>query len=284
MTITNIYNVPETVVRALDWHTHRKAFLSASETSLSPRQFWLKERHKGEVVEDVSERIWALLGTAVHYILEKGSDKQELSEEYLTTEIAGETVSGITDLYNDGKISDYKITSVWAYIYRDKPGSMDSYTTQLNTDAYLYRKAAFEVNELEIVMILRDWQKRDAVKENYPNVQIQVVPIPLWSMEEQERFLADKVNLFKSFQETPDDALPECSEAERWYSGTEFKVYKKGLKRALNGGTFNSEGEACDFANRQEFLTMIKKIPGESKKCSYCIGRTFCNQWKKENE
>lgn len=278
--LTNKFNLPETFLKAVESHEHKGGFLSASGTSVGPRIFWLKKRHKDKVVEDVSNRIWALLGTAVHYILDKGEGKNDLTEEYLETEILGKTVSGSSDLFSNNTVHDYKVTSVWKVIYKDKDG-MYEWQNQLNTYAYLYRKAGFEVNNLKIIAILRDWSARDAsLKPDYPQSQIAIIQIPLWTMEEQERFLSDKVRNFLDHENTPDHLLPFCTDLERWYTGDKYAVKKKGNKRALSGGVHNTRQSAEDFATLQPVPTEIEHRPGESKRCSqYCEVKNFCNQY-----
>ena len=68
--------------------------------------------------------IWSIFGSAVHNVLEKGADENNLVEQRFFSEVDGWTVSGAVDLQvvdKDGiHIQDYKTTSVWA-VMNDKP-------------------------------------------------------------------------------------------------------------------------------------------------------------------
>jgi len=151
----------------------------------------------------------------------------------------------------------------------------------LNTYAYLYRKAGFTVNNLQIVAILRDWMaSKAAMDPNYPQVQVSTVEVPLWTLEEQEKFLTDKVQQFLRYENIDDDTLPDCNNEELWYTGDKWAVKKKGLKRAMNGGTFTDEDKAKTFAEAQKVDTEIEFRKGEAKRCAYCDVREFCNQYK----
>lgn len=270
--ITNKFNLPETFVNALKREgKHKKAYASATELLKSPRQFHLANRHAGETEEDVTDRIWMLLGTGLHYVLEKGEGKNDLVEQYLTADVMGEKISGFCDHYSNGTITDYKTTSVWSVIYKS---SEESWEQQLNIYSYLYRMAGFEVDKLQIVAILRDWQKTKAKFDpNYPQIQVQTIELKLWSVEKQKQFIEDKIKSFKACEDAPDNDLPFCTEKERWYTGDKWAIKKKGLKRALK---LYDSAEAAENALQEGQEIEFRK--GESKKCDYCQASQFCNQ------
>ena len=64
----------------------------------APRKRQLELRHQYEITEDASERVYMLLGSAVHAILERADTKDSLPEERLTAEVLGWTISGQPDL------------------------------------------------------------------------------------------------------------------------------------------------------------------------------------------
>jgi hypothetical protein len=70
--ITNKLNLPETIYKACLHDSHRVAGdISVSQLIDSPRIRILKKKHKYE--EDVSDRLYMLLGTALHHILERAN-------------------------------------------------------------------------------------------------------------------------------------------------------------------------------------------------------------------
>jgi len=276
MTLTNKYNLPESLVNACQSHVHKGGFLSASQTTKSVRQFWLKQRHADEITEDVSDRIWAMFGTAVHHVFEKNTENG-IAEKYLETEILGKKVSGTSDLYQDGKITDYKTVSVWSIIYMS---SLEEWTKQLNVYAYLYRKAGYEVNAIEIVALMRDWQKSKAHEDNYPPIQIKTIPIELWSDIEQELYLKQIVQRLIDHSTTQDDDLPLCTKEELWQDDDKYAIMKHGRKSAIR--LLNSESDAQQYIENNKLDTKhyIEKRVGKPKRCEYCDVSAFCNQYK----
>ena len=75
MKLTNHFNLPDTFFQAVlnDKYSRGDAQYSATDLIRPPRITILSRRYWDEIEEDVSERIWALLGKAVHAILEATS-------------------------------------------------------------------------------------------------------------------------------------------------------------------------------------------------------------------
>ena len=287
MKITNKANLPQTLVNAVKAHTHKGGDYSASMLCNPIRVYWLNKRHKDELEEDVSQRIWSLFGTAMHYIIEKGADEKELSEKYLETKIQGKTLSGTCDLYDKaGTITDWKTDSVWTIIYGNRERERE---VQLNAYAYLFRKAGYEVNKLQIISLLRDWSKTEAArKSEYPQSNILVTEYKLWDIDLQDNFLNTVIGRFEAFKDIPDNELPECSAEDMWQKPAKYAVMKPGRKSALK--VFNNMKDA-------EFL--MASMPGQSyievreakrNRCAdYCPANKFCNQYQeylkeKEND
>ncbi|MGC9100873.1 MAG: PD-(D/E)XK nuclease family protein [Caldisericum sp.] len=218
MNITNKYNLPNGLYRALqkmsyisdDFNT-----ISVSDLINPPLIWYLKKLHKDEIEEDASERLWALLGTAVHYIIAEGED-QNLTEERLEIEIDGFRIRGRFDVYTEEKeILDYKITSMWSL---EKP----EWTRQINVYAYMLRRTGFEVEKGFIYAILRDWNKRQA-KETMP-IPFVVYEIPIWTIEEQEKYIRERIQLFRTIQNSNiEDFI--CEEQDRWKNNIRCKMY-----------------------------------------------------------
>lgn len=276
--LTNKKGLPGTFVKVLERDFHRSADYSASQLTKPVRMVHLEKRHQAEVVEDVTDHIWRLFGSAVHAILQQGETANQLVEEYLCEELAGVTISGMSDLLENKRISDYKITSAWSWVFRaDK---MEDFTSQLNTYGWFFRKAGFEVEELEIVMILRDWQKSKQFDHGYPDCQVQRLPIQLWDMAVAEEYIKARIAKYETDKETPDDELPLCTPAERWAKPSKYAVVKNGNKRATR--VFDTEREAEEFCPAGSHVEERKAE--QWKRCEYCSVRGFCNQYREGNE
>ena len=276
--ITNKLGLPDALVAAVESHNHKGGDYSASGLRKPARMYWLEKRHNGELERDVSEMIWAIFGTAVHAVIEKAERPDQLAEEYLSTTIMGRKVSGIADMYDHGVIQDWKTTSVWSYIYLDDEKIKD-YESQLNTYAYLYRQAGFEVTGLQIVQLFRDWQKSKAkYDKQYPQVPAAKININLWTEEEQRRYLEERVWYYESHRDTEDFLLPECTEKERWAKPSSWALMKKGRKTAVK--LHATEEEAIDDAETRGAGYYVEERKGELwKRCEYCNARDFCNQY-----
>jgi hypothetical protein len=122
MKYTNEQNLPASMVSAIinDTYSMGKADISVTSLIQPPKIRVLTSRHKEEIVEDVADRVWALLGTNTHAIIERINHPDSLQEERLKMKVDGWTISGQADLYEDKTVTDYKTTSVWQVVNNGK--------------------------------------------------------------------------------------------------------------------------------------------------------------------
>lgn len=275
MNLTNVNGFPEPFVRAVTRETYEKGDcdFTISELISPPRIRQLVTRHDAEITEDVSDRLWVLLGTVAHDILERaGREGQELTEERLYATVAEKRIGGKPDTLalSSGLLTDYKVTSVWAYILGNKP----EWTAQLNAYAFLARENGHEVKALEIFAMFRDWsESRSLGSKDYPSTNCLRIPIPLWTPEETQVWLAGRVLEHERAKGLEDDKLPVCTAEERWEKPTTWAVMKPGRKSALS--VHDSEQDA--WKSMKEGLT-VQVRPGRSTRCeSYCSAAPFCS-------
>lgn len=285
MKITNIHNLPETIVNVLSRPTYTKggANLSATEILNSPRIVQLKRLHDAELEQDVSDMVWAIFGTAIHAVLEHGKNDNHIVEERLHAVVDGWSISGAIDLQvveDDGIIvSDYKTTSAWAVM-----NEKIDWEQQLNIYAWLVETVKQKpVKGLNIVAIIRDWSRKD-MRENYPVAPLQEINIKLWSYEERTWFICDRIEQHAAALlavETNDD-LPECTPEQMWEKPMMWAVKKVGGVRAKNVCYTEEEAnEKLELAGKNHF---IEVRPGERTRCAnYCSVKDFCGQWKQYN-
>jgi len=279
MEITNKLGLPDPIVNAIKNSNHKGGDYSASGLQKSVRQHWLTKRHYSKMSEDAGDMIWAIFGTAVHNVLEKGAGKNDLPEEYFSTDFDGKSFTGTCDLWSDKTVTDYKTTSVWSVIYKS---SYADYEKQLNNYAYLYRINGFPVERLQIVALLKDHSKRDAKqKEGYPSHPVQVIDIPLWTEVEQYTYIKNQIDNFEKYAVVDDDYLPCCTKSDMWQDDDKFAVMKKGNKRAVR--VLSSEDEAKQFISDKNLddKHYIETRIAEPRKCQdYCSCAAFCNQYQ----
>jgi hypothetical protein len=74
---TNKYDLPDPIVRAVvfDPYTKGASDFSATELAKPPRLRTLSMKHRDELTEDVSDRLWSLLGQLGHLLLERAYQK-----------------------------------------------------------------------------------------------------------------------------------------------------------------------------------------------------------------
>jgi hypothetical protein len=273
MKLTNKLDLPQAIVDAVrnDGYTKGDATISVTGLLRPPRLAVLEKKHDAEIEEDAADRIWSLLGQAIHMIMER-ANRVGIAERRLSMEIEGWTVSGAQDLYDEaGALSDYKVSTVWKLI----KGDMIEWERQLNMYAVLLRHHGYQVKKLQVIAILRDWSKGEADRDPlYPQAQVVNIDIKLWEPEVALRFMRDRVILHKQAQVR----LPECSAEDRWARPNVWAVMKSGRKTAVK--LYSNEDEARAHAGFDKDLTVVLR-PGESVRCkSYCRVAKFCTQYQ----
>ena len=285
---TNHYELPDEIVKAImndDYdHPTDENTIPCSKLISPARINILSKRHSKEIISDISDSIWALLGTSIHYILAKQGDGIAQIEQRISIPYKGYFITGKPDSYNPQteEIKDFKVTSVWKYVYGPREGYRE-WTEQLNVYAWLLRLRGSKVAKLTITAILRDWSQREAWNNpSYPNIQIQQIDLPLWTEEEQEKFVDLRLRTIIDNNERDDNCLDVCSEAERWATATTWAVMKEGRKSAVR--VFPTEQEAKDFIGKDDKHFSVVERKGEDKRCAnYCSVNKFCNYFKEKN-
>jgi hypothetical protein len=281
MKLTNKHNIPQVFVNAIERDDYAKGEVNLSVTELinSPRIVQLKRLHWNELEEDVSDKIFALMGKGVHHVLEHGKEDGSIREQRLYVELNGWKISGAIDLQTmeDGKISivDHKVTGAWAVM-----NTKSEWETQLNCYAYLVEKVKkIPIGKLSITAIIRDWNKRDAkTKADYPAAPIKVIDIPLWSFEDRENFIKDRISLHSNahFSSEVGEDYVFCTSSEMWESPTTYAIKKIGNKRAT--AVYATQEEAEE--NLKDGYEMETRS-GERRRCAdYCQVNQFCSQYQ----
>jgi hypothetical protein len=281
--LTNKHGLPDTIVNVLKRPQYSKgdSHVSVTELLSPPQIVQLRAKHDAEIEQDASEMVWSLFGTAVHNVLEHGKDDHHIVEERIFTDVDGWRISGQIDLqevYEDGiAIKDYKVTSAWA-VQAEKKDWRD----QLNIYAWLVEKAkGVEVKSIQIVAIIRDWNRRDAVnKEGYPQAPIVTVDIPIMSWDEREVLVGYRLNLHSeaSLSVQIGHELPECTAEDMWEKPTTYAVKKAGGVRAKR--VFDSREEAEVFLKTVKDHEIEVRLGGRTRCASFCNVSQFCSQYQ----
>jgi hypothetical protein len=273
--LTNKFNLPTPIYNALsdDDYDSGGADITASSLWKPTQMVALTRKHKDDIQVDASDLLGTLLGKALHEYVSR-RDTEAVVEKRIFTNVEGKLLSGQFDrlLVGDSTIQDYKVTSVARFNHQKGEAEWEQ---QLNTYAFLMRQHGVDIKSLQVVAILRDWMEWSSRSLDYPTLMVQVVDIPLWSPEEAERRISQRIK-------EHDDPQP-CTDEERWHRPPKFAVMKNGRKSAIK--LFDSKEEASSFiasASDSRYL-YVEERPGSYLRCQkYCSAAPFCPQWAKD--
>ncbi len=273
MKLTNKLGLPAPIVSAIanDSYTKGHANISVTELLTPPQIVALRRQHADEITEDVSDRIWALLGQSVHAIIERAAGLESLSEATIYSEYGGWTVKGTADnvALASGTLYDFKVTTVWKIVTAD----YDDWEKQTNIYRRLLKKErGLDIGAISVVAILRDWSKNEVSKrQNYPTAQAVRIDLPVWSDEQADKFIEERVRLH---QQPP---VP-CTDDDIWAKPTRYALHKRGAVRAVKLFHTLQEAEAALATSPNGHYIVTR--PGEATRClRYCSVASFCPQW-----
>jgi hypothetical protein len=274
MQLTNRLRLPEPIVAAVTNDSYTKGSADISVTGLlnPPQINHLLRQHSEELTEDVSDRIWSLLGQAVHSIIERASDQADvLSETTVYSEYLGWKIKGTCDhvTISTGELCDYKTTTVWKVLNNQPPTEWVQQTNVYRR--MLHKEHGIQINSIAVIAILRDWSKREATRRaDYPQAQVVRLEIPLWSDAEADAFITERVALHQLA------VPPMCSDADIWAKPSKWALMRKGAARAVK--LFDTQAEAQEAVNSANLF--VEHRPGQATRCeSYCPVAQWCPQW-----
>ena len=271
MKITNKYNLPQSVVDAVQRHEHRKANFSVTQLLKGATEIALEMMYPDKLEMDVSDMFNMLLGTAVHKVLEEQERDGVLNEHYMeTTVFAGMTVSGCADYIDTTikEIGDYKTCSAWKVIFKD----YEDWREQTKAYLYLWYMETGELwHDARVTAIIKDFSQTDAErKPDYPKKPIVAIPFHFTD--------AEIFGVAESWQEKIIDVLQKlvsqdfgcCSEKERWSKPTKYALMKQGHKTALK--LYDEEADCLEAVDSDRDNLYMEVRDGEDTKCEkYCV-------------
>jgi hypothetical protein len=257
-----------------DSYTKGDADISVTELLSPPQLRHLKLKHYEELSEDVSDRIWSLLGQSVHTIIERASLALPniLTEVTINSEYGGWKLKGQVDnvVLSDSQLIDFKVTSAW----KVKGGVVPPEWEQ-QTNIYrrlLAKEKGLVIDRMSVIAVLRDWSRNEAGRSpDYPQAQVKMLDVRLWSEEEADAFINQRIAMHQA--EVP--AL--CTVEDRWTKPEKWAVMKRGNVRAVR--LFDNPIDAEHLANTASNL-YVEHRPGEAVRCqTWCPVSRWCTQW-----
>ena len=281
MPLTNRHHLPEPILRALEndpYPTGKTGDLSVTQLIDAPQIRILERHHRHEIQEDAADRIFSLMGQLTHTLLERAAEPEAITETRLFAPIGGWTVSGQIDrIAPDGTLQDYKLTST------ARLEDPREWTAQLNALAGLAEYHGHRIRRLQIVALLRDWNRHKAKTDRYPRAPVVVIGLKKWAFRERREYLEERVSLHQHADRlfALGRPLPPCTPAERWETPTTYAVRKPGRKTALR--VFQSQTAAAELAATVKG-GYLETRPGEARRCAgFCPVADHCPQWRADD-
>lgn len=278
----------------------KKYEMAISVTSLNTpiQKQILTSRHHKEIYVDPLKDCWhSMMGSVVHWVLEKYAAKSpryftEFREEVMLN-VDGKQVCvhGKFDLYDRETflLQDWKLTNASNMIY-----PKTHFELQLNVLKYILESKGYKVRGLQDIYLFPHLDKTKFNNPEYPRIHAKTVDVPIMPRKEIEDYIKSRVKSQLTEREKPDKLLTPCTDEERWVRGSFFAGYerKKGGKKGeiqefSSRSSVKGDNAAELIAYRDskglaEHDFFIKEYRGEAKGCNFCKGAPFCHQRQHE--
>lgn len=290
MKLTNAYRLPQPIYDAVKNDPYSKGDADYSVTGLlRPAQMAvLEDIYADKITEDVTDRIYSLMGQVVHGILER-ADTTGIAEERLYMNLMGKRISGQMDrmVFSEGLLQDYKFVSV-KKVMRGRP---DDFIQQLNFYAELMRRNDYPIERAELVFIFRDWElfrARSDKTERYPVHNVQIMGVELLPSQQVIDQMVERLRqheLAKLARSADGRSLPGCSDEERWLQPSGWIAKKPDGKRAFAKGSTDGELASLQATGIIPAGSVIYRNAPKYRRCEdFCRVSEFCEQWKRTRE
>lgn len=310
---SNVSSVPLSlaVFLATDHYDHNDDPNTISATTLIKpvRQIVLSARvPETENVVDLTSMVSSRMGTAIHDGIERawkehhatalsalGLPKRVISqirinpkpeelqdgiipiymEQRSSRKVEKYTISGKYDFVGDGRLEDFKSTSVYTAINHTND---EKYSWQGSIYRWLNPKIITQ-DEMAIQFIFTDWSAAKARADaNYPQKRIQQRIIPLKSYQETDAYVLRKIRDIERYWHADEKDIPLCTDEDLWRTTPEFKYYKNPTKMTRSTKNFETYQEAHQRFMEDGQVGVVVEKPGKVTACKYCAAFSVCTQ------
>lgn len=268
MTLTNRKNLPNILLDVIKNDSYDGVGFTATTIINNPHLYYLRLKHKDDVVEDVLDHFHTLLGKAVHYVFEKAGSSY-LTEVRFKTTIEDKRLIKPVEISAQIDVFDVtnKILTDLKIVTKAKTGVSEEYEAQLNIQKYIMERNGFTVNQMELLHIYRDWYKKDKYDSMLPQDPIARKPVPMWTRTQVEEYIVTRLLLFQNYDGTP------CTEKERWTKPTVYAVKTPTANRSRKNFTNFDEAQMALKPGE-----IVETRPGGDPRCQeYCSLNNFCS-------
>ena len=247
----------------------------------------------GSVIHDGIERAWKNNhGTAmelsgcpkrVRDLIRINPKPEELEEGIIPIymeqraykQVGNYRVSGKFDFIGDGRLEDFKSTSVFTAMHNTND---EKYIWQGSIYRWLNPELITK-DEMAIQFIFTDWSAGKARSDpKYPQQRLQQRILPLKSLQETDAFIKRKLALIDQYWEAPENQIPLCTDDDLWRSEPVFKYYKNPNKLTRSTKNFDTLQEAMLRKAEDGHVGVVVEQPGQVTACKYCAAFSACSQ------
>lgn len=308
---TNTTSIPLSVAvfLATDNYDHDADTISATALLKPLRQIVLGARvPKEDALVDVSNLVASRMGSAIHDGIERAwlnhyrdalgylgypsmvIDRVRINphpddvgpdcipiylEQRSYRQVEGKTISGKFDFVAEGRIEDFKSTSVNTWIFNTKD---DDFIMQGSIYRWLNPKIVTQ-DQMAIQFIFTDWSAMQARSgTNYPPKRVMEKILKLHSVEYTEGFIRNKLAQIDHYWNMPEPELPHCSAEELWRKPPQFKYYKNPNKMSRSTKNFESKQDAYIRLAQDGNVGLVVETQGQVVACKYCPAFQVCTQ------
>lgn len=305
---TNNSNIalPLAVFLATDDYDYEDNIISAT-TLLKPiRQIVLTQRlNKDEVAVDISNLVSSRMGTAIHTAIEKAwlnpskaladlgyppklierikvnpdtvnkGDIPVYMEKRSYKQVGKYKVSGKFDFVAEGKVQDFKSTSVFTYLNQS---NADKYALQGSIYRWLNPDIITQ-DTMTIHYVFTDWNKMESARnKDYPANRVLSQQYNLLSVEATDRYVKSVISNIDKYIDVPEAELPYCTDEDLWRKPTVWKYYKNPNKLERSTKNFESQSGALIQLVKDGSVGVVKEVKGQVVACRYCSAFSLCTQ------
>lgn len=196
-------------------------------------------------------------------------------EQRAKRQVGKYTISGKFDFIGDGRVEDFKSTSVFTAINNTND---EKYILQGSIYRWLNPKLITK-DEMAIQFIFTDWSAARARSEaNYPQQRTMQRLLPLKSVQETDAFIRRKLALLDQYWDAPEADIPHCTDDELWRSAPVFKYYKNPTKMTRSTKNYDTQQEAFMRKAEDGNVGVVIEQPGQVTACKYCAAFGACSQ------
>lgn len=196
-------------------------------------------------------------------------------EQRASKKVGNFVVSGKFDFVGEGRLEDFKTTSTYTAIHNTNDAK---YILQGSIYRWL-NPTLITKDEMAIQFLFTDWSKMKALGDpKYPQQRIQQRILPLKSIQETDAYINQKLNQITQYWDTPEEALPLCTDEDLWRSEPVFKYYKNPANTKRSTKNFDNKQDAYVRLSEDGNVGTVIEQPGQVTACKYCSAFSICSQ------